>query len=102
MHFLDTKAIQRQTGPDDVDDGIDRPYLMKVDLLDTRPMGVGLGLGQFRENDHRPLANGGGQTSVLDDLPDVFQMPVGLVRGFNANLELSGRETLFSDAFGRQ
>ena len=60
-HFAQFQALVAPGGGDDVDNGIDRADLVEVDLFGGRVMDFRFGLGQRRENRHRPILDASGK-----------------------------------------
>ena len=49
---LDSKSLQRQVRPHHIDQGVHRPDLVEVHLLQIDSMHAGLSLGQARQHRH--------------------------------------------------
>ena len=73
-HFIDAEEVERQAGPDDVDNRIDGSDLVEMDLLDGHAMGPRFGLAEQTEYFDRPLLNSVGQDARLDQV-DNFSKP---------------------------
>src|SRR6185295_15089842 len=75
------EALRRQVldgrgGPHQVDDRVDRPHLMEVDVLQGHSMRLGLGLSQALEQTHGPVLDRRSQSAPSDQLADLRQPPV--------------------------
>ena len=53
-HLVDRELAQSRPGADDVDDGIDRPDLVEVDVVEGDVVDGGLGLAQAAERGSGP------------------------------------------------
>ena len=67
---LDVERFQRSTGADDVDDGIDRPDLMELDVVSRGAVHFSFHLGQQAEGSLGAVTNALGQICGVDQFAD--------------------------------
>lgn len=78
MHLAHTEQIQSDHRANGVDDAVDRPHLVEVDLLQRRAVRVRLGLSQQREDRDALLLHPVGQIALCNQSLDVVQVAHGL------------------------
>ncbi len=79
MDFADIKIIEADGYADDVDDGVDRPDLVKMNPFDGNPVHRPFRLGQTAEDPLGPLPDGSGKGTRIDHGHDITIMTVWLV-----------------------
>jgi len=94
------KQIERGHRRHHVDNGVDRPDLMEVDLLNGHAVRDGLRLGQAGEDAFGLRADGLGQLARVQNGQHVLEVPMRLVAGLDVDAEASGGEVLLRDLRG--
>ncbi len=91
---------EREDAAHDVDDRVDRPDLVEVDLLGRRAVDRGLGLGQPPEERGDALLEGGVERRAVEQRQDVVEVPVRMARRLGDHVHLGGGEAAARDARG--
>ena len=75
---VDAEVGEPERGADDVDDRVERPHLVKLDLLEGHTVHFAFRGSQSGEDRERPLAHGGLERATRDQVTDrdVWPMPV--------------------------
>src|SRR4030095_2712597 len=75
----DAEVGEPERGADDVDDRIECPHLVKLDLLERHTVHLGFGGGQAGEDRQRPLAHRRLERASRDQVTDGDVRPMALV-----------------------
>ena len=78
-HATGREALKQHERPQDIHEAIDRPHLVKVNLLGRHAVNAPLRLGQASERRRAALLHERGKTASLDDIENVAQMPVRMM-----------------------
>jgi hypothetical protein len=73
VNGLCPQTIESHGNPRDVEDRIDRPYLMEVNLVPVHSVYPSLGIGQHLEDVNRPRQGAGGQLARSQDGEHLWQ-----------------------------
>jgi hypothetical protein len=98
---MDSKLVPSDGATDDIDDRIDRSYLVEMDLVDRDAMDSSLGFSKPLENTVGNTPCRGADSRPGDALEDLLQIAMGWILG-STNLKFLGSETLFSDRCDRE
>ena len=74
---IDAQVLETERGGNDIDYGIRRADLMKVDLLQVDSMHIGFGFAERPEHADRALLHGGAVSGAFDDVDDLCEMTMG-------------------------
>ena len=75
---FDAEQFQAHNRADDIDDGIHRPHLVKVNRVNGRAVNFGFGFGEFLKNEARAFFGRGRNRTAVDDFKDVLQVAVNV------------------------
>jgi hypothetical protein len=98
---MDSKLVPSDGATDDIDDRIDRSYLVEMDLVDRDAMDSSLGFGKALENTVGDSPCRGADSRPGDALEDLLQIAMRWILG-STDLKFLGSETLFSDRCDRK
>src|SRR5262245_48198406 len=89
INILYSEQFHPDASADDVNDGINRSDLMKMDLLHSRPVDLRFGLGEPPKDGNGALFHAWGQVAPIDDLHDMREVTVGVLFS-HFDVELGG------------
>ena len=98
---MDSMLVPSDGATDDIDNRIDRSYLVEMDLVDRYAMDSRLGFGKTLENSVGDTSCRRTDSRPGDALEDLLQIAMRRILG-STNLKFLGPETLFSDRCDRE
>src|SRR5436190_21649452 len=79
--LFDSEKVKTNGRTTHINDGINRPYFMKMDFLNRLVMHPAFGFGQTRKNLRRAILHAFRQTRTINNFENVSQMAVGVFMG---------------------
>src|SRR5882762_3695840 len=79
INLLYAEQLQTNACADNIDDGVNGPDLVKMNLFYGRAMHLCFGLCETPKNGNSSLLNAGSQLAAFDDLHDMREVAVGML-----------------------